>query len=61
MDTKVKSNIDSGQFKPMQYAAVEALSAKKEWYDNMNRVYVAAGTLPDKSCVPWDASTTRTK
>lgn len=36
---RVKSNIDSGQFKPMQYAAVEALSAKKEWYDNMNRVY----------------------
>ena len=36
---KGKSNIDSGQFKPMQYAAVEALSAKKEWYDNMNRVY----------------------
>ena len=36
---KVKSNIDSGQFKPMQYAAVEAQSAKKEWYDNMNRVY----------------------
>lgn len=36
---KVKSNLDSGQFKPMQYAAVEALSAKKEWYDNMNRVY----------------------
>ena len=36
---KVKSNIDSGQFKPMQYAAVEALSAKKEWYDNMNRFY----------------------
>ena len=36
---KVKSNIDSGQFKPMQYAAVEALSAKKEWYENMNRVY----------------------
>ena len=36
---RVKSNIDSGQFKPMQYAAVEALSAPKEWYDNMNRVY----------------------
>ncbi len=36
---KVKSNIDSGQFKPMQYAAVKALSAPKEWYDNMNRVY----------------------
>lgn len=36
---KVKSNIDSGQFKPMQYAAVEALSAPKEWYDGMNAVY----------------------
>ena len=36
---KVKSNVDSGQFKPMQYAAVAALGAKKEWYDNMNRVY----------------------
>lgn len=36
---KVKSNIDSGQFKPMQYAAVEALAAPKAWYDNMNHVY----------------------
>lgn len=36
---KVKSNIDSGQFKPMQYAAVEALTAPKSWYDGMNGVY----------------------
>lgn len=36
---KVKSNIDSGQFRPMQKAAVEALKAPKEWYDGMNRVY----------------------
>lgn len=36
---KVKSNVDSGQFKPMQYAAVEALSAPREWYENMNRIY----------------------
>lgn len=36
---KVKSNIDSGQFKPMQHAAVEALKAEKDWYDNMNNVY----------------------
>lgn len=36
---KVKSNIDSGQFKPMQYAAVEALAASKDWYDKMNAVY----------------------
>ena len=36
---KVKSNIDSGQFKPMQYAAVEALAAKADWYKSMNEVY----------------------
>lgn len=36
---KVKSNIDSGQFKPMQYAAVEALKAPKSWYEEMNKVY----------------------
>jgi len=36
---KVKSNIDSGQFKPMQYAAVQALQAPKSWYDDMNKVY----------------------
>ncbi len=36
---KVKSNIDSGQFKPMQFAAAEALSATKEWYNKMNETY----------------------
>ncbi|MCC8134135.1 MAG: aminotransferase class I/II-fold pyridoxal phosphate-dependent enzyme [Tannerellaceae bacterium] len=36
---KVKSNIDSGQFKPMQYAAVEALRAPASWYAGMNEVY----------------------
>ncbi len=36
---KVKSNIDSGQFKPMQQAAVSALKAPDKWYEQMNRVY----------------------
>ena len=45
---KVKSNIDSGQFKPMQHAAVEALKAPKEWYDNMNRVYRSRRDLAGK-------------
>ena len=36
---KVKSNVDSGQFRPMQSAVVEALKADKEWYDGMNNVY----------------------
>jgi len=35
----MKTNVDSGQFKPMQLAAVEALKAPKEWYDEMNSVY----------------------
>ncbi|MDR1782894.1 MAG: aminotransferase class I/II-fold pyridoxal phosphate-dependent enzyme [Dysgonamonadaceae bacterium] len=36
---KVKSNIDSGQFRPMMLAAAEALQAPKEWYVTMNKVY----------------------
>ncbi len=36
---KMKTNVDSGQFKPMQLAAVEALKSPKEWYDGMNSVY----------------------
>ncbi len=37
--TKVKSNVDSGQFRPMQSAVIEALNAPREWYDNMNEIY----------------------
>ncbi|ADQ79670.1 aminotransferase class I and II [Paludibacter propionicigenes WB4] len=33
---KVKSNIDSGQFKPMQVAAVAALNNSEEWHTKMN-------------------------
>jgi len=36
---RVKSNIDSGQFRPMQSAVIEALKSGKEWYDRMNAVY----------------------
>ena len=36
---KVKSNVDSGQFRPMQSAAIEALKAGDDWYDRMNTVY----------------------
>ncbi|MDR0864514.1 MAG: aminotransferase class I/II-fold pyridoxal phosphate-dependent enzyme [Candidatus Symbiothrix sp.] len=36
---KVKSNIDSGQFKPMMLAAARALQAPKEWYSDMNKIY----------------------
>lgn len=33
---KVKSNIDSGQFKPMQLAAIAALNNSEEWHQEMN-------------------------
>lgn len=36
---KVKSNIDSGQFKPIMAAAAEALQASDEWYDELYDVY----------------------
>ncbi|MDR1526802.1 MAG: aminotransferase class I/II-fold pyridoxal phosphate-dependent enzyme [Dysgonamonadaceae bacterium] len=36
---KVKSNVDSGQFKPMMLAAAQALQAPPSWYDEMNRLY----------------------
>ncbi|MCM1450191.1 MAG: aminotransferase class I/II-fold pyridoxal phosphate-dependent enzyme [Clostridiales bacterium] len=36
---KVKSNVDSGQFKPMMKAAIKALSLDKKWYDDLNTVY----------------------
>lgn len=38
---KVKSNIDSGQFKPLMLAAAKALEAGQEWYDSVNSLYGA--------------------
>lgn len=36
---RVKSNVDSGMFRPMMKGAVQALSNTPEWHDEMNRVY----------------------
>jgi LL-diaminopimelate aminotransferase len=36
---KVKSNMDSGMFLPMQMAAVEALNNPESWYETVNAVY----------------------
>lgn len=36
---KVKSNIDSGMFRPMQKAAVAALGNSAAWHEEMNKVY----------------------
>jgi LL-diaminopimelate aminotransferase len=37
---KVKSNMDSGMFRAMQEAAVEALSNPPSWYERVNSVYL---------------------
>ena len=36
---RVKSNVDSGQFRAMQMAAIKALEAPMQWHDNMNLLY----------------------
>jgi hypothetical protein len=36
---KVKSNMDSGMFLPLQLAAVEALNNPESWYDTVNKAY----------------------
>lgn len=36
---RVKSNMDSGMFRPMQEAAAKALELDTEWYDEVNAVY----------------------
>ena len=36
---KVKSNMDSGMFYPVQAGAVEALKLSKSWFDEQNKVY----------------------
>jgi len=36
---KIKSNIDSGQFKPLMQAAAAALSRGDDWYESVNKEY----------------------
>ena len=36
---RFKSNMDSGMFKPVQLAAVQALKSPQAWYDALNKIY----------------------
>jgi len=45
---KVKSNIDSGMFRPMMVAAVAALKNSEEWHTEMNKVYARRRVLAHK-------------
>ena len=44
---KVKSNMDSGMFLPLQMAAVEALNNPESWYDTVNEVYIKRRRIAD--------------
>ncbi len=44
----VKSNVDSGMFRPMMVAAVEALNSSKEWHDENNKIYARRRELAFK-------------
>ncbi|MFI3248160.1 MAG: aminotransferase class I/II-fold pyridoxal phosphate-dependent enzyme [Rikenellaceae bacterium] len=52
---RVKSNVDSGMFKPLQQAAVEALSLGDDWYRDLNEMYgkrrvIAAKIMDQLGC-----------
>ena len=55
---KVKSQMDSGMFKPLQIAAVEALAQGREWFCELNDEYrrrrVLAGEIFDMLGVRYD-------
>ena len=55
---KVKSQMDSGMFKPLQLAAVEALSQGPEWFAELNEEYscrrVLAGEIFDMLGAEYD-------
>ncbi len=57
---KVKSQMDSGMFKPLQLAAVEALKQGPEWFAELNAEYVRrrvlAGEIFDLLGVKYDRS-----
>lgn len=58
---KVKSQMDSGMFKPLQLAAVKALNQSPEWFARLNSEYVrrrvAAGRIFDTLGAVYDHDT----
>ncbi len=49
---KVKSNVDSGMFRPIMVAAAAALLNTEEWHAEMNKVYARRRVL---ACIIMDA------
>lgn len=53
---KVKSNIDSGQFKPVMLAAAKALIAGDDWYENLYDVYAERRAIAEAIMNELDCS-----
>ncbi len=53
---KVKSNIDSGQFKPMMLAAVKGYELDKDWYDSINATYVQRRKVAEEIMTTLDCN-----
>ena len=59
---RVKSNIDSGQFRPMMLAAAKALDCDQSWYDQINETYRRRRHIAEQImvalCCTFDATQT---
>jgi len=60
---KVKDNCDSGQFSPIQYAAIEALKLNSDYKESINKIYdhrrnIAKKILKSKNIHCYDAKGT---
>lgn len=45
---RIKSNIDSGQFKPLMLAAARALAEGPEWHDRLNEAYASRRAIAEE-------------
>lgn len=51
---KIKSNIDSGQFKPVMEAAIKALDIDGSWYKQLNSIYASRRKVAEKIMAAMD-------
>jgi aspartate/methionine/tyrosine aminotransferase len=47
---KIKSNMDSGMFLPIQIGAVDALNQSNNWYNDLNKIYLKRKKVVVKIC-----------
>lgn len=47
---KIKSNMDSGMFLPIQVGAVDALNQSNNWYNDLNKIYLKRKKVVVKIC-----------